>query len=503
MNPYINFRLSTLPLAVILSSSFSIFLSIPSLAQELKTDQAANSPSTNVQSTNVQSTKVQNNQSASLSTNATPSESLNQSQPAPNISPPIAPASTVASDLLPKSASDTIQFDGMLPISLIADNTQQINEVEEAKDKQKPFSLYFGSRLPDPSVLRGPTREPVVPASQNIDGGASISAGAQVNLSKPLKLFLEFKGGESVLAGDASLFYGSDDLRKGVAVNIFTQQAFSPSFVGGTDVNLPNGRTPWVDRNGGGVEVRHPFGKYFDSSVGITYQSIAVRDSIFGSKRQPVDQFGNKLTVSPSGRDDLLTLNLALQYDNRDDAKRPTRGTHLRFGLDQSLPSGNGAIAMTRLSASASQFFPVPFFGKKKSTFVVNVQGGRILGDVPPYEAFSLGGSDTVRGYDTGRIGTGSSFVQASAEYRFPLFDLKVFKQPIGVGGALFVDYGSLLGTQNEVIGQPGIARNKPGDGFGYGAGLSFDTRFGVARIDAGINDQGDAQVHASLSERF
>jgi outer membrane protein insertion porin family len=496
MNPHINFRLSTAPLSIVLSSSFSIFLSIPSLAQELKPHPAASAPSADVPT-------AQSNPLSSLSIDAAPSGGFNPPQFASNISPLIAPTSTVARDLLPESASDTIQFDGTLPVSLIADNTQQKIEAEEAKDKQKPFSLYFGSRLPDPSVLRGPTREPVVPASQNIDGGVSFSGGAQVNLSKPLKLFLEFKGGESVLGGDASLFYGSDDLRKGVAVNVFTQQAFSPSFVGGTDVNLPNGRTPWVDRNGGGVEVRHPFGKYVDSAVGITYESIAVRDSIFGSKRQPVDQFGNKLTVSPTGRDDLLTLNLALQYDNRDDAERPTRGTHLRVGLDQSIPSGNAAIAMTRLSASASQFFPLPFFGKKKSTFVVNVQGGHILGDVPPYEAFSLGGGDTVRGYDTGRVGTGSSFVQASAEYRFPLFDLKVFKQPVGVGGALFVDYGSLLGTQDEVIGQPGIARDKPGDGLGYGAGLSFDTRFGVARIDAGINDQGDAQVHASLSERF
>jgi outer membrane protein insertion porin family len=493
MNPYMNFRLSITPLAIVLSSSFSIcFWSIPSFAQELKTNQTVDSPPTDAQA----------NQFNPLTIDTTSSKGLNQPQSDSNISSLIAPPSTLASDLLPEAANKTIQFDGVLPVSLIADNTQKNDALEKA-DKQKPFSLYFGSRLPDPSVLRGPTREPVVPASQNIDGGVSLSGGAQVNLSKPLKLFLEFKGGESVLGGDASLFYGSDDLRKGVAVNIFTQQAFSPSFVGGTDVNLPNGRTPWVDRNGGGVEVRHPFGKYLDSAVGISYQSIAVRDSVFGSKRQPVDQFGNRLTVSPSGRDDLLTLNLALQYDNRDSAKRPTRGTHVRFGLDQSIPSGSAAIAMTRLSASASQFFPLPFFGKKKSTFVVNVQGGHILGDVPPYEAFSLGGGDTVRGYDTGRVGTGSSFIQASAEYRFPLFDLKVFKQPVGVGGALFVDYGSLLGTQNEVIGQPGIARNKPGDGLGYGAGLSFDTRFGVARIDAGLNDQGDAQVHASLSERF
>jgi outer membrane protein insertion porin family len=481
MSSKVYFPFSRFPLAIVLSSSFSIvFWSIPSFAQESTTHQTLDSV-------------------------VAPVESLNLSRLDSLRFPTAVSTSTHATDLLPDLASSTLRFDGKLPLAIIADNAQGNDAPAESKDpkKQKRFSFYIGSHLPDPTTLKGSTREPIVPASKNIDGGISLSGGTQVNLSKSTKLFLEVKGGESVLGADLSLFYGSDDLRSGVAFNVFNQRSFSPSFVGGTDVNLLNGNTPWVSRLGGGVEVRHPWSKYLDSSVGITYQSVRVLDSIFGSKSQPIDQFGNQLTVSSKGRDDLLTLNLALQYDTRDDAKDPSRGTHLRVGLDQSIPSGNGAIGMTRLSASASQFFPLPFFSKQKSILVLNVQGGSIFGDVPPYEAFNLGGGDTVRGFKTSAIGTGSSFIQASAEYRFPLFDLNLFKQPIDVGGALFIDYGSLLGTQNDVIGQPGIARNKTGEGLGYGAGLSLKTRFGVVRVDAGFSEQGEVQGHVSLNERF
>jgi outer membrane protein insertion porin family len=416
--------------------------------------------------------------------------------------------STRAQDLRFGEDVNTIQFDGKLSPTLVAEESQDIGTEEKSQNqskKSRPFSIYFGSHLPNPTALSGPTRKPIVPASKRIRGGIGISGGAQLNLSKTAKLFLEVKGGESVLGGDLSLFYGSDDLRSGVAFNVFDQRGYSPSFYEGkTKVNLPNGDKPWVDRIGGGIEVRHPFSPHFESTVGVTYQSVSVRDDVFSSKQQVTDRLGNPLTVSSQGRDDLLTINLGLQYDTRNDPKNPIEGTHLRFGLDQSIPTGQANIGMTRLSASASQFFPIPFFrNKKKSVLIVNVQGGHILGDVPPYEAFSLGGDETVRGFQTGAVGTGRSFLEASAEYRFPLFDLKIFKQPIDVGGLLFVDYGSLLGTQNEVIGRPGAVRNKPGDGLGYGLGVQLGTRFGIIRAEVGFNDRGDVEPHLSLGERF
>jgi outer membrane protein insertion porin family len=152
---------------------------------------------------------------------------------------------------------------------------------------------------------------------------------------------------------------------------------------------------------------------------------------------------------------------------------------------------------MTRVRGSYSYFVPVKLLkiGKGPQTLAFNIQAGTILGDAPPYEAFTLGGSNSVRGYEEGALGTGKSFVQGTAEYRFPLFNI--------VGGALFVDAATLFGTQDDVIGQPGAVRGKPGQGFGYGAGVRVNTPLGNVRIDYGFNDQGNSQLSFGIGERF
>ena len=171
-----------------------------------------------------------------------------------------------------------------------------------------------------------------------------------------------------------------------------------------------------------------------------------------------------------------------------------------RVGLDQSVPLGLGGITLTRLRASYSYFVPVKLinFTKGPQALAFNVHGGTILGDLPPYEAFTLGGGSSVRGYDEGEVGSGRSFLQASAEYRFPL--LKFLG---GIGGVLFVDYGTLLGTQGNVPGQPGIVRGKPGDGLGYGVGLRVKTPIGPVRLDYGWTIDGGSRFQFGFGERF
>ena len=190
----------------------------------------------------------------------------------------------------------------------------------------------------------------------------------------------------------------------------------------------------------------------------------------------------------------------------RNNTLNTTSGSLLRLSTEQAVPIDG--ITFNRLRANYSYFIPVQFtqfapacHKKDKTpidcpeTLAFNVQGGTVVGDLPPYEAFSLGGTDSVRGYKDGDLGSGRSFVTFSAEYRFPLFSI--------LGGALFFDAGSDLGTAGNVPGNPAGIRDKPGSGFGYGAGLRIQSPIGQIRIDYAINDQGDNQIHFGIGQRF
>lgn len=54
-------------------------------------------------------------------------------------------------------------------------------------------------------------------------------------------------------------------------------------------------------------------------------------------------------------------------------------------------------------------------------------KGGMIIGDLPPYEAFPIGGTSSVRGYSEGGVGSGRNYVAGTAELHFPLI------APLGV----------------------------------------------------------------------
>lgn len=54
-----------------------------------------------------------------------------------------------------------------------------------------------------------------------------------------------------------------------------------------------------------------------------------------------------------------------------------------------------------------------------------------------------------------GNLGSGRTWVECTAELRFPLVS--------ALGGSLFCDYGTDMGSGASVVGNPAGARNKPG----------------------------------------
>ena len=329
-------------------------------------------------------------------------------------------------------------------------------------------------------------------------GGNNQQLGAELQIGEREFLF-DVRFTDPWIAGDP--------YETSYTVNAFSRRSISLIFdEGEEDVDLPNGDTPRVQRLGGAVSFSRPLDDWLGigrdpdrdewrASTQLQYQRVSIRDS--DGELEPEDELGNDLSFDGDGTDDLFTLQLAAVRDRRNDPQQPTSGSLLRVGTEQSIPIGDGSILFNRLRGSYSFYLPADItnFTDGPEALAFNVQAGTVLGDLPPYEAFSLGGTDSVRGYDAGELAGGRSFVQATAEYRFPIFSI--------VGGALFADFGTDLGTGSDVPGEPAEVRDKPGTGFGYGVGVRVRSPLGAIRVDYGINDDGDSRIHFGIGERF
>jgi len=402
---------------------------------------------------------------------------------------------------------------------------QVFNRNTVQRDLQRVYGLGL---FEDVNVSLNPGQDPrkaIVVVNVDERNSGSIAAGAGISSASGLfgtvsyqeqnlggnnqKLGTELQVGQREVLFDVRFtdpWIAGDPYRTSYTVNGFRRRSISLIFDGddeeielvGTDDR------PRVLRTGGAVTFNRPLSRNplkkseWTASAGLEYQRISIRDADGDLRpRGEIDGKEIDLSFSEDGKDDLLTLQLGAARDRRDDPLRPTRGSLLRFGVEQSVPVGKGSILLNRLRASYSQFIPVNFtnFNKGAETLAFNLQAGTVLGDLPPYEAFSLGGSNSVRGFEEGDLGSGRSFIQATAEYRFPILS--------AVGGALFVDVGSDLGTGDNVPGNPAGLLGKPGSGVGYGVGVRVQSPLGPLRIDYGFNTEGDSRLHFGIGERF
>jgi outer membrane protein insertion porin family len=226
-----------------------------------------------------------------------------------------------------------------------------------------------------------------------------------------------------------------------------------------------------------------------------------------------VDQKGDPLTLAcsnpqqncPNPTDYISSVSGSISNDLRDNPKDTKKGSFFNLSAEQALPilnNGGPPSNFTRLATTYSKFISGNFlgnflnFGPNKQVLAFNGTLGTLLGNFPPYDAFSLGGSNSVRGYSEGALGTGRSFFIGSAELRFPVFD--------PVGAVAFVDYGTDLNSAAAVLGAPAIVRGKPGSGLGYGLGLRIQSPLGPLRIDFGFNSVNlPSQVNFGLGQKF
>jgi outer membrane protein insertion porin family len=205
----------------------------------------------------------------------------------------------------------------------------------------------------------------------------------------------------------------------------------------------------------------------------------------------------------------LVGVRLAATMNNLNDARNPTSGNFLSLGTEQFFSIGPDSPTFNRLRASYTHYIPVnwlklykgcrPKPGQAadcKQALAFQMSAGTNVGNLPTYEAFCLGGSNSVRGYYDCDLGVGKSFGEATIEYRFPLFSI--------ISGELFVDGGTSFGSQANVSGNPGSLLLKPGQGFSVGTGLIVTTPVGPLRLEVASQDfTGDWRFNLGVGWKF
>jgi outer membrane protein insertion porin family len=165
-----------------------------------------------------------------------------------------------------------------------------------------------------------------------------------------------------------------------------------------------------------------------------------------------VDQANASLAIRESEGSALTSAyGINLTYDARNHPKNPTKGYFFQVGTD--VAGLGGDVRYVRNTAEARFYYPIT----DKLTFVGRAVGGHIMGwggdDVRLLDLFYKGG-ETIRGFNRGGFGPrddntgdalgGETFWATTAEVRFPL---PLIPEDLGLGGAFFVDAGSLFGA--------------------------------------------------------
>ena len=190
----------------------------------------------------------------------------------------------------------------------------------------------------------------------------------------------------------------------------------------------------------------------------------------------------------------LVSVIASTSRNNLNNSANPTSGNRFTFGTEQFVSMGENSPTFNRMRASYSFFIPTKLINLTKACRSSNAASedcpqaigfqfktGTILGELPPYEAFCMGGTSSVRGWGSCDLAVSKSFVESTVEYRFPVWRM--------ISGALFVDAGSDLGSQKDVPGKPGKLLQKSGSGFSLGGGVGVKTPIGPLRLDVASKD--------------
>lgn len=237
----------------------------------------------------------------------------------------------------------------------------------------------------------------------------------------------------------------------------------------------------------------------YDDHDGFEWQGHA-RD-----KFARAEEYGYTATVSPSGEQISAADNMAADwkraiwdnfgttnsftfthvFDNRDNYFNASKGHRLSFAAQWGGHGLGGDYDFYKFTAEGR------FYKNLGSSHILalRLMAGYIDGDVSYGNLFSLGGSNTLRGYEDDQF-KGKKMYAGTLEYRFPIAKK--------VQGVLFTDVGS---TWSLDSGKIPWYDDDDSLNWAVGVGLRLQTPIGPIRLDYGHGDQN--KFHFSFGTQF
>jgi outer membrane protein insertion porin family len=274
------------------------------------------------------------------------------------------------------------------------------------------------------------------------------------------------------------------------SVNLYDQSNFREPRSIERLLGVPTGNTGTFDyeerRQGARFNYTHPLDFEHSKNILFGYRLEKVR--LFLRDRDndttPID-----LPTDSSGR--VGALSIGFLRDKRDLKLDPSRGGRELLTFEQGASFFGGTVSFTKADLDIRRYIPLMSAGARKPgqpaplpklVLAGRIVAGQTFGQLPAFEQYFIGGSDTVRGYDADEQ-FGDNQLYGNLELRFRL------QRKIQL--VAFADAGSAYG-----------GKFASDSGFGFGIGARLQTPIGPVRLDIARGDDG-IKTHFAIGPTF
>ncbi len=234
---------------------------------------------------------------------------------------------------------------------------------------------------------------------------------------------------------------------------------------------------------GAGFGVKRKFTDHWSVEVGTDFKLTRINE-----ENEDTDNFA------------LVTPNVSVNYDTRNDALDPTKGILFNASVSPFLDVLGESSPFVKTQVGARIYHAlhdrIVLAGRTK----IGVLSGTENSDIPATERFYAGGGGSVRGFGYQEVGPfkdgdpegGRSVVEGAGELRFKFTDT--------IGAVTFVDFAQV---------DEGTSPRLDNLSVGVGAGLRYYSDFGPIRFDVGVpvsgkeNADQNFQIYISIGQAF